>query len=285
MDEVQRACVLLSNPPGQPATGMALYQLAELHRWGGVFGLAEAAYRQAGQWIAGPQPGLALLRLAQGQVDAAAAAIRRAVDGAHHRLERSRLLTAYVEIMLAAGVTSAARDAAAEVRAIADDTGAPWLKAVDLHTTGAVLLAEGDGPAAVETLREAWSAWQRIGAPYEAARVRVDLALACRLTRDENGADMELDAAVWVFQQLGAGPDVARVQALSRRAATPAGPLTAREEQVLALVAVGKTNREVAADLFLSEKTVGGHLSDIFGKLGLSNRSSVTAYAYRNGLV
>jgi len=284
--EARRACALLSQPPGQPAAGAAFYQLAELHRLRGEFAQAEEAYGQAGRWMVAPQPGLALLRLAQGQVDAATAAIRHAVDSAHEIIARSRLLPAHVEIMLAAGDLVAARGGADELRAIAADVGASWLTAAAWHCAGTVLLAEGDGKAAMDTLRRACADWQSIDAPYEAARARMIMGLAHRQLGDEQGAQMELEAARWVFHQLGAGPAVARVQALSAPAPTLAtGRLTVREAQVLRHLAAGKTNRAIAADLFLSEKTVARHVSNIFGKLGVASRSAATAYAFQHGLV
>jgi DNA-binding CsgD family transcriptional regulator len=148
-----------------------------------------------------------------------------------------------------------------------------------------VLLADGNPQSALGALRRAWTLWQELDAPYEGARVRALVGQACRELGDEDSAQMELDAARWVFQQLGAA-DLARVEALSgRRAAGAASGLSARELQVLRLVAVGKTNRSIAADLFLSEKTVARHVSNIFTKLGLSTRSAATAYAYEHGLV
>ena len=179
MEEVRRARQRLSTPPGQPALGMAIYQQAELHRLRGQFPEAEEAYREASQW-GPPQPGLALLRLAQGRVDAAAAAIRTALDGAQDRLARAKVLVAYVEIVLAADDVPAARTAAGELSEIAADLGMPLLQAVAAHATGAVLLAEGDPRAALATLRRAWTAWQELQAPYEAARARVLIGLACR---------------------------------------------------------------------------------------------------------
>jgi DNA-binding CsgD family transcriptional regulator len=130
----------------------------------------------------------------------------------------------------------------------------------------------------------AHSYW-RIKQPYEVARARVTLGQTLRQLGDEQGAQLELDAARWVFHQLGAGPDVVRVQALSGATAITAGSLTVREEQVLRHVAAGKTNRVIAADLFLSEKTVARHVSNIFGKLGVTSRSAATAFAYENGLL
>ena len=286
MDEAQRARERLSEPPGQPAVGAAYYQLAELHRLRGEFAEADEAYRQANQWGRTPQPGLVLLRLAQGQVDAAAAAIRRVVDEAQDRVTRSKLLPAYVEIMITAGDFQAAGDAADELSEIAGDLDAPLLRAVAAHATGAILLVGGDARAALDALRYSWKAWQELEVPYEAARARALIGLACRELGDEDTAEMELDAARRVFRQLGAAPDLARVETLFRKAAPrAAGGLTAREVEVLRLVSAGKTNRTIADELVISEKTVARHVSNILTKLGLSSRSAATAYAYEHDLV
>jgi DNA-binding CsgD family transcriptional regulator len=286
IEEAQRACERLSEPPGQPAAGMAFYQQAELHRLRGEFAKAEEAYRRASQLGREPQPGLAQLRLAQGQVDAAAAAIRRVMDEAQDRVARSKLLAAYVEIILAAGDVHAARTAADELMQLAGGLAAPLLGAVAAHAQGAVLLGEGDARASLQHLRHAWMAWQDLEVPYEAARVRVLIGLACRQLGDEDGAEMELDAARWVFRQLEAAPDLARAEALTQKpAGRAAGGLTARELQVLRLVAAGQTNRSIAADLFLSERTVDRHVSNTFTKLGVSSRAAATAYAYQHQLI
>jgi DNA-binding NarL/FixJ family response regulator len=286
MDEAQQACERLSQPPGQPAVGAAFYQLAELHRLRGEFAKAEEMYRQASRWERQPQPGLALLRLAQGQVNAADTAIRRVMDEAKERRTRAKMLPAYIEVMLAANDVPAAHTATAELVEIAAALDAPLLRAVAAHAQGAVLLAEGDARVALDAMRHAWTAWRELGAPYEAARVRVLIGLACREVGDKDAAEMELDAARRVFRQLGATPDLARVEDLSRTAAVKAaGGLTAREVQVLRLVAAGKTNRAIATELFISEKTVARHVSNIFTKLGLSTRTAATAYAYEHDLV
>ena len=286
MDEVRRARQRLSTPPGQPALGMAIYQQAELHRLRGQFAKAKEAYREASQWGHPPQPGLALLRLAQGRVDAAAAAIRTALDQAQDRLARAKVLVAYVEIVLAAGDVPAAAAAANELSQIAADLGMPFLHAVAAHATGAVLLAGGDARAALVSLRRALTAWQELQAPYEAARARVLIGLAHRQLGDTDTAEMELDAACRVFRQLGAAPEVARVEALSRTAKPKtAGGLTAREAQVLRLVAAGKSNQAIAADLVISEHTVARHVQNIFAKLGVSSRSAATAFAFKHGLL
>jgi DNA-binding NarL/FixJ family response regulator len=286
MDEVRRASQRLVARPSQAAAGAAFYQEAELHRLCGEFAQAEEAYRQASRCGHEPQPGLARLRIAQGQVEAGRAAIRRAVDEAQQPTSRARLLPALIEIMLVADDRAAARAAVDELSGIADQLQAPLLRAMATQAEGAVLLAEGDARAALAALREAWTAWQELEAPHGAARTRALIGLACRALGDEDGAQMELDAARWAFQELGATPDVANVESLSRTAsAEAAGGLTAREVEVLRLVAAGKTNRAIATDLFLSEKTVARHVSNIFGKLGLSTRAAATAYAYEHGLV
>jgi DNA-binding CsgD family transcriptional regulator len=286
MEEAQRASERFLKGPDHPAAGAAFYQQAELHRLRGEFAKAEEAYRLASRWGRMPQPGLSRLRLAQGQVDAAQAAIRRVVEEASDRVTRSNLLAAYVEIMLAAGDVQAARVAADELSTIAGDLGAPLLGAMASHAQGAVLLGEGDLPAALAALRRAWTAWQELEAPYEAARVRVLLGLACRELGDQEGAELELDAARLVFQRLGAEPDLARIQALSPKAVPKAaGGLTAREVQLLRLVAAGKTNRAIAAELVLSERTVDRHVSNIFAKLGVSSRAAATAFAYEHQLI
>ncbi len=266
-----------------PATGAARYQQGELHRLRGEFAEAEEAYRDASKWGREPMPGLALLRLAQGEADAAAAAIRRAVDEAEDPAARSRLLPAYVEAMLASGDTTSARVAADELSALAATRDASLLRAVAAHAMGAVLLADGDARSALGALRHAWTEWQKLDAPYEAARVRVLLGLACRQVGDRDSAAMEFDAAHWVFQQLGAGPDLARVEKLAGTSAP--GGLTAREVQVLALVAAGKSNRAIAADLFLSEHTIARHVQNILGKLGVQSRTAAAAFAYEHHLL
>jgi DNA-binding NarL/FixJ family response regulator len=269
--------------PDRSDVGSAFYQLGELHRLMGDLAGAEDAYRQANRWGREPQPGLALLRLSQGQTEAAQAAICRAAEEARDPATRARLLPAHVEITIAAGDVAAARAAADELADIADAFGASMVRALATRAQGAVLLAEGDAPAALSALRKAWRAWQELETPYEAARTRMLIAHACRAMRDEDTAAMELDAARATFHQLGAAADLAAAQ--GRPGVRTAGGLTPRELQVLRLVAAGKTNRAVAEELFLSEKTVARHVSNIFAKLRLSTRTAATAYAYEHGLV
>ena len=286
VEEARRASERLAHAADSWATGGAFYRQAEVYRVLGDFTAAEDAYRQAGRWGHQPQPGLALLRLAQGRTDAAASGIRRTLAETTDRLGRAKLLPAQVEIMLAAGDVQAARDAAGELAEIAERYHTLALRAVAENARGAVLLAEGDARAAVVALRGAWQAWQELEAPYEAARARVLVGLACRALGDEEAAAMELDAARTVFAQLGAAPDLARLETLGgQEAASRRHGLTERELQVLRLVATGTTNHAIASQLFVAEKTVDRHVSNIFTKLGVSSRAAATAYAYQHRLL
>jgi DNA-binding NarL/FixJ family response regulator len=284
--EALRASERLAEPEADPSLGEAIYQTAELHRLRGEVVEAEDAYRRAGQLGRRPEPGMALLRLAQGKTDIAAAAIRRAIDEASNIFDRPRLLEPMVDIMLAAGSTTEARAAADELSQITSDIGAPLLAAMAARADGAVLLAEGKAQAALAALRQAWTAWHSLDAPYEAARVRVLIGRACRELGDTDTAAMEVEAARDVFRRLGAAPDLARLNALvNGPTAIATDGLTAREVEVLRLVAAGKTNRAVATDLVISEKTVARHMSNIFDKLGVSSRAAATAYAYEHDLI
>jgi DNA-binding CsgD family transcriptional regulator len=286
VEEAKRAGERLAHAADSYATGAAFYRQAEVHRVLGDFTAAEDAYQQASRWGRQPQPGLALLRLAQGKTEAAQAASRRVVAETADRLERARLLPAQVEIMLAAGDVQGARDAAGELAKIAAYYQTLALHAVADHARGAVLLAEGDARAAVVALRGAWQAWRELEAPYDAARVRVLVGLGCRALGDEEAAAMELDAARGVFAQLGAAPDLARVEALAHReAAWKAHGLTERELQVLQLLAAGKTNHAIASQLLVAEKTVDRHVTNLYTKLGVSSRAAATAFAYQHELL
>lgn len=267
------------------AAAAALYQEAEVHRLKGDFAAAEEAYRGASQLGLEPQPGLALLRLAQERNDAAATAIRRVAGTTTDRLKRLRLLPAYIEIMLAAGDVPDARNACRELEEIAGslDTGVPG--AIAAEARGTVDLADGNARAASGSLRRAFDVWQRIDAPYAAARVRVLIGLACRALGDEDGASLEIDAARSTFERLGAAPDLARIDSLMKGASSGhAHGLTPRELQVLRLVAAGDTNKGIAAELSVSERTIERHLSNIFTKLDLSTRAAAAAWACKHGL-
>jgi DNA-binding CsgD family transcriptional regulator/tetratricopeptide (TPR) repeat protein len=268
------------------ATGQALYQQGELHRLQGDFAAAEAAYRDANAYGREPQPGLALLRLGQDDAEAAAAAIRRALGETTEPLHRAGLLPAYAEIMLAVGDVEDAREACRELTEIAGASERAMLGTIAAHVKGAVELAEGNAQDALVSLRRAWHVWQELEAPYEAAQARVLIGLACRALGDADYAAMELEAARDVFELLGAAPEVARVDAHTAPHEPPdTHGLSPRELQVLRLVAAGKTNRDIASMLVISEHTVARHVQNIFAKVGVSSRAAAGAFAFEHDLV
>ena len=287
LEEVQRAAERLRQGVlNQRRAGSALYRQGEIHRLQGEFAAAEEAYRAASRLGFEPQPGLALLRLTEGDGAAAAAAIGRVADETEEPLERAGLLPACVEIMVSVGRLEEARRASNELGAISETHGSELLRALAAQAGGAVALAEGDARAALGSLRRALSTWQDIEAPYEAARTRVLLGLACRRLGDDDAATLEWEAARTVFEELGAGPDRTRVDSLATSApAKSAHGLSRRELEVLRHVAGGKTNKEIATELVLSERTVERHVSNIFAKLGVSTRAAATAFAYEQRLV
>jgi DNA-binding CsgD family transcriptional regulator len=287
------------------ATYGGFYQEAEVHRLRGDFGAAEAAYLKAQETGFPPQPGLALLRLAQGRPDQARTLLRQALDGAGPDYRRL-MLAAAVEIELAAGDASAARSAMEELASLCASIDMPMLHALAEQSEAAVLFHDGDPQAALVLLRRAWSRWLGLDAPFEAARCRALLASLCAALGDEESARLEREAARAVFSELGAAPALSALEQSVSEQSVPdapgartvpvpadkydsghspeAGPITARETEVIRLVADGLSNRDIAVELFISEKTVARHLSNIFTKLGLTSRSAATAYAYRHGL-
>ena len=284
LTEACRACERALRADRKPP-GAAFYQQAEIHRLRGEFAKAEDAYHSASERGCEPQPGLALLRLAQGRPDAACAAIRRLMGEISDRLRRARLLPAYLEIMLAIGDVDDARRARDELRALAKAFDTDGLRAVVVQADGAIALAEGHAQAALDPLRCAFEQWHRLEAPYEAARVRVLIGDACRALGDDETARLEHKAARSEFERLGARPELARLDVpATPRQPAPGHPLTARELQVLRLISSGRTNRAIADELCLSERTIDRHVSNILGKLDVPSRTAATAYAYDHQL-
>ena len=271
----------------QLACGNAFYCQGEAHRLRGDFEAAEEAYRQASLNGCEPQPGLALMRLAQGKAEAAAAAIRRFVGETTVPLRRAGVLPAYVEIMLAVGSLDLARAACRELDEITRGLDCEALDAMAAHSRGAMELAEGRTSDALIELRRALATWRELDAPYEVARVRSVIGLACRAVEDHDTAALELEASRRAFRDLGAIPDYARVASLigATTGAANTHGLTGRELEVLRLVAGGKSNREIAGELFISEHTVARHVQNIFAKLSVSSRTAATAFAFSHQLV
>jgi DNA-binding NarL/FixJ family response regulator len=267
------------------AAGQAAYQQAEVLRRRGEFAAAETAYREANDWGREPQPGLALLRLAEGDAQAAGAALRRALAETAPALERTRLLPAYAEAMLALEDLEEARRACRELAVAALDYPSAMLGAIAAYVQGSVELAAGDAEAALVSLRRALQVWHELGAPYEAARTRVLVASACRALGDEDTAELELGTARTVFEDLAARSDLDRLGAVTGAREEDTHGLTGRELEVLRHVAAGSTNREIAAALVLSEHTVARHVQNIFRKLRVSSRTAATAFAFEHGLV
>ena len=280
---VDAAVHRLTDPP-HPALGLARYQVGELRRLAGDLDAAEAAYREASRLGHDPMPGLALLELARGDSTAAAASIRRALHETATATSRPALLGAAVEILQATGDVSGARAAAEELATLAASSSSPALKAMADHAIGAVLVAEGRPSDALGPLRSAAGAWRTLRLPYEGARTSVMLGFACAQLGDDTTAELELANAREAFTRLGARPDLASIDAVTdhdRRA----GRLSEREREVLAHLAAGETNKEIAEALVISRHTVRRHVENIFGKLGVSSRAAATARAYEQGLI
>ncbi len=280
--DAKAACELLLS---RPAAGAAFYRVGEIHRLRGESDEAEAAYKRANEYGRQPQPGLSLLRLWQGHIDAAAASIQSVLADTRAQPARARALAAAVEILLAACDLEPARGAAAELSDIAGALGAPLVTATAAHATGAVLLADGDVAGAATRLRRAAEIWRDLEMPFEEANTCVLMATVCERRGDEDGRRLELDCARTLFARLNAAACLARIaEHTDRGARQPVGPLSDREAQVLRLLAAGKTNRAIAEELFISEKTVARHVSNIFDKLGVSTRTEAAAWAYQRNV-
>ena len=277
-DEVQRARLVLAGPPVSPAIGEAHYEEAELHRVRGRFDEAERAYAEGSAFGRRPEPGLALLRLAQGRAASARSMIARALE---ERPDDPRLLEAAVTIALGRNDAAEARSFVGPLRQSAGTDVPALLEAITARAEGLVLLAEGEPREALRSLRAAFGLWRELDAPYDAALVRVAIAQACRALGDDETAELETAAARRVFEALGAAPALA---ALDGGAGHPSHGLSPREVEVLHQLAGGRTNREIADELGISERTVDRHVSNLYTKLDVSTRAAATAWAYEHGL-
>lgn len=259
------------------------YRIAEVHRLRDEHAAAEQGYERAHELGRDPQPGLALLRLAQGRGAAAMAALRSALAGTERVLDRVPLLVALVQVAAACDEADEASRAAEELGGIAGTFHTAGLAAIARETAGLAHLARGEPAQALPHLREAWRCWQELNAPYEAARMRAHLAKALAAVGDAEAAVREVEAARAVFTDLGAAGDLCALDDLLGGVELPGG-LSARQVQVLRCVCLGDSNRQIAASLTISEKTVARHLSNIFVKLDVSSRTEAAAVAFRHGL-
>lgn len=271
---------------GKPlSAASALCSLGEIRRWRGDLTGAEQAYLRAHQLGGDPQPGISLVWLAQGRVEAALAALRSGlVDDSRADEERAAFRWAQLEAALVTGGVDLARESAAELTSIAQRTRLPVPEARASHARGVAFLMEGSFPRALPELRDAQSRWASLSLPYEEAYARTCLGVARRHLGDEEGAALDIEAARSSLSRLDADPEPPTFLALlGVRFDRPAG-LSPRETEVLRLVASGMTDREIADTLSISEHTVGRHLQNLFAKLGVSTRAAAAAYAVRCGL-
>ena len=284
VEELQRAVDRYQAVGGDPALGLAHYELAETHRLRGDYDHAEAAYTRASEHGHPCQPGRALLWLARGQPDAASAAIRRLLAELEDPVHRSQVLAAAVEVLLASGDTDGAAQLCEELRMIGDSFGCTALQASGQYAVAIAELAQGAPEPALQAARRAVAGWSQLSAPYEVGRSRRAVGQALRLLGDEESAVADLSAARKTFADLGTGPAEQETAALLGEEKRPGG-LSPREVQVLRLVAAGRTNPEIAAELVLSEKTVSRHLSNIFTKLNVGSRTAAAAFAYEHRML
>ena len=286
LDEMQRACHLLTRPPGEPAAGEAYYQLAELYRLLGNYQQAEKCYLQANNYGKKPQPGLSLLRLAQKQPELAAISIQNALGEAKNPYSRLALLPAFIEIMITGETLTDVPTAVDELSELAANFHTPYIQAVTAYSRGAFSLSQDDAASAQQELCEAKKLFTELNIPYETARTRLLLGQAYQLAGDADAAYLEITAAQWIFKELNAIPDLNKTESLLKenKNDNPHG-LSKRELEVLRLVAAGDTNKSIASQLFISERTVERHLSNIFIKLDVNSRTAAGSFAHQHKLV
>ena len=286
LEQSNEACDLLSRPPGEPAAGEAFYRKAELCRIQGDFTTAEACYQEATRLGRSPQPGLSLLRLTQGQLGAAVTSIRNALKESKDNKRLAELLPGAIEILVTGNYIEEAKQAMEKLNDIAKRFDSLYLQATSIHYMGVVFLAKGNYQFALDQLQKALKIWNWLNLPYQTALSRELKGLVYRKLNDQDNGDAEFLAAQWSFEQLKATPDLHRVNLLMDKKKKPeAHGLTLRELQVLKLLASGKSNRFIGDELFISERTVDRHVSNIYQKLRVSTRVEAAAFALQHNLL
>jgi len=286
MDEIGHACDILSDPFRQSAAGLAYYRKGELHRIRGEVSAAESAYQQARNLGEKPQPGLALLWLAQEKIEAAKKAIQLSIDARQDNTGRAKLLPAYIEIMLAAGAIEQAQSAAGNLLDISETIEAPYLRAIAAGEKGAVLVARKSSEEALSWLEKSSQILKSLDMPYETARIRILTGLAHRQLGDNATAELEFESAKWILKRIGAPFKLPNIAPPGRSPSSgEARGLSQRELQILQLVATGKTNKTIASQLYISERTVDRHVSNILLKLDVASRTEATTFAYKHNLL
>lgn len=290
LSEAQRSAALDSDPRGaRDAAANGLYQQAEVYRLRGKYSDALTSYEKVAAMGRDPLPGLALLRLAQGQKEMAASALRRLSATTKEPLQRIQFLFALIHVLVQASAQQEAHEASEELDRIATQFDSSVLKASAAQARGEVLLVAGKADEALMCLRQALDMWHMLGTPYHAASTGLLMAQCYCAMDDSDAAAMQLRNIKTVFESLGAKPDLDKVSTLlatveKDSTTMDSHELTKRELQVLKLVATGATNKAIANELGLSDKTIERHLGSIFSKLGLTSRAAATAYAFQHGL-
>jgi len=285
LGEAQKAGLRFREGMSQFPSALAFYRQGEVHRLRGEHEAAAAAYEKAGRWGWQPQPGFALLRLTGGDPTAATASITTALAQIDHPIERSRVLPGAIEIHLAADDLVAAEAAYEELARTAIAYPTETLTAMVALAGGWVQLAQDRFEDAAGLFAKAKTLWAALESPYDAAQARLGLAQAAAALGDNDTARLEATGAREVFTKLGATPAADRAATLLGESRTSTSVLTSRELEVLSHVADGSTNREIAALLVLSERTIDRHVSNILTKLGVTSRTAATSFAYENGLL
>lgn len=286
LEQTNEACDLLTRPPGEPAAGEAFYRKAELCRILGDFDAAASCYQEAAKLGRNPQPGLSLLRLAQGQLGAAVTSIRNTLRESKDPKRLAELLPGAIAILVAGNHLEEATQAVKKLNNIAKGFDSLYLQAISIHCQGAVFFAKGNFQFSLDQLQKALKIWNWLHLPYESALTSELKGRVYRELNDQDNSEAELLAAQWNFEQLKAAPDYERVsQLLSKKKKQETHGLTLREVQVLKLLASGKSNRFIGDELFISERTVDRHVSNIYQKLRVTTRVEAAAFALKHNLL